>query len=334
MVNFTIAIPTYNGADRLPTVLQRLKDQVNPDAISWEVRVIDNNSQDETAAVVQRFQADFPCPLYYCFEPRQGVGYARQQALQTAQGEWVGFLDDDNWPDSDWMTAAWRFAQQHPSVGAIASRVRADYEQEPPTQFRRIQGFLAITDRGSQPRLYEPQRKLLPPGAGLVVRRSVWLAHVPKRTWLNDLNFKRPDGNDCSEDLEALSYIQQSAWEIWYNPAMQITHHIPARRLERQYLLPMFRSIGLSRSVTRLIGSRRWQQPLILSACWLNDLRKVLRHLFTYRMQVKTDLVAACEFELYLGSLISPCYLIWRVITGRSYPDIATSLRKGNSTKN
>lgn len=316
MVDFTIAIPTYNGAQRLPAVLQYLKAQIVP-SLTWEMLVVDNNSQDETAAVVQQFQTDFPCPLRYCFEPQQGARHARQHAVQAAQSEWIGFLDDDNLPDPDWIDQAHQFAQTHPQAGAIASRIRADYEQEPPPQFRRIQGFLAITDRGSQPRLYEPERKLLPPGAGLVVRKSVWLAQVPNRTRLSDLNFKRPDGNDCSEDLEALSYIQQSGWQIWYNPAMGLTHQIPARRLERQYLLPMFRSIGLSRSVTRLIGSQRWQRPLILLAYWFNDLRKVLRHLVTYRTQVKTDLVAACEFQLYLGSLASPLHLGWRAIAAK-----------------
>lgn len=43
MVDFTIAIPTYNGASRLPKVLERLRSQFHTEQFSWEVVVVDNN---------------------------------------------------------------------------------------------------------------------------------------------------------------------------------------------------------------------------------------------------------------------------------------------------
>lgn len=309
MVDFTVAIPTYNGAHRLPAVLQCLRLQSETNALDWEVLVVDNNSQDHTASVVQAFQTQFPCPIRYCFEAQQGASFARQRAIQEATSELIGFLDDDNLPHERWVAAAYQFAQQHPQAGAYGSRIAPDFEVEPPAQFQRIQAFLAITDRGNQPRLYPPQQKLLPPSAGLVIRKQVWLEHVPEQTRLTRLRFKRADGNDCSEDLEALSYIQQSDWQIWYNPAMQVTHMIPAARLERRYLIALFRSIGLSRAVTRSIGVKPWQRGWILLAYMANDLRKVLKHAFQYRKQIKTDTVAACELTLYLHSFLSPIYL-------------------------
>jgi glycosyltransferase involved in cell wall biosynthesis len=43
-MDFTIAIPTYNGASRLPLVLDRLRLQVDLETVTWEVIVVDNNS--------------------------------------------------------------------------------------------------------------------------------------------------------------------------------------------------------------------------------------------------------------------------------------------------
>lgn len=309
MVDFTVAIPTYNGEQRLPDVLQRLRLQVGTDAITWEVLVIDNNSKDGTAVIVQAFQREFPCLLRYCLELQQGAGYARQRAVQLAKSELIGFLDDDNLPDQHWVASAYQFAQQHPQAGAYGSRIVPEYEVEPPAQFKRIQGFLAITDRGAQPRLYETRKKLLPPAAGLVIRKQAWLETVPQQTWLNSLRFKRSDGNDCSEDLEALSYMQQSKWEIWYNPAMNVTHKIPSWRLQRNYLLPLFRSIGLSRHITRMLGTNRWQRPIVFGIYLINDLRKVVTHYIKYRSQLQANLTAACEMQLFVGSLLSPFYL-------------------------
>ncbi|MFM7425539.1 MAG: hormogonium polysaccharide biosynthesis glycosyltransferase HpsE, partial [Elainella sp.] len=277
-IAFTVAIPTYNGAQRLPEVLRRLQAQVDLADLSWEVLVVDNNSSDETGSVIQAFQTDFPCPLRYLFEPQQGAGAARQLAIRAAQADLIGFIDDDLWPEPDWVMAAYRFGQQHPQSGAYGSRVSADYEVPPPPKFKRIQAFLAITERGDLPRLYPPSQRLLPPGAGLVIRKTAWLAAVPIQPPSNWLKFKRADGNDCGEDISALTYIHRCGWEVWYNPQMQLRHQIPARRLDRAYLLPLFRSIGLSRVITRLTAVPAWQQPLLLLAYSLSDLVKLLRH--------------------------------------------------------
>lgn len=310
MVDFTIAIPTYNGEHRLPEVLERLRSQlISLAGFTWEVIVVDNNSQDGTAAVVERFQADFPCPLRYCLEQQQGAAYARQTAVAIAQSDWIGFLDDDNLPEADWVMAAYKFAQAHPQTGAIASRIRGEFEVEPPTNFDRLLPFLALTERGSQPLLYNNSpKKVLPPSAGLVVRRSVWLSHVPQQTILGG----RVQGNMLTgEDTEVLAYIRESGWEIWYNPEMRIAHKIPAWRLEREYLLPFLRGIGLSRYVTRMVGVKPWQRSFIAVAYMLNDLRKIIEHWWKYRDRIHTDLVVACELELFIHSLISPIYL-WR----------------------
>lgn len=310
-VDFTVAIPTYNGAERLPEVLQRLRSQVEATDLSWEVLVVDNNSSDETASVVQAFQADFPCPLRYLFEPQQGVGAARQLAIRAAQANLIGFIDDDLWPEPTWVSAAYQFGQQHPQAGAYGSHVSADYEISPPPKFKRIQAFLAITERGDLPRLYPPNQQLLPPGAGLVIRKTAWLAAVPSQPPLNWLKFKRADGNDCGEDIEALTYIHRSGWEVWHNPQMRLRHQIPAKRLERAYLLPLCRSIGLSRVITRLTAVPVWRQPLLLFAYNLSDLGKLLRHWSTHRTLLATDVVAAAELQLLLWSWLSPFYLGW-----------------------
>ena len=76
-IDFTVAIPTYNGETRLPEVLDQVRKQVDTESLQWEVIVIDNNSTDNTAKVVRKYQADWPggCPLRYYFEAQQGAGF-------------------------------------------------------------------------------------------------------------------------------------------------------------------------------------------------------------------------------------------------------------------
>ncbi|WP_017651767.1 hormogonium polysaccharide biosynthesis glycosyltransferase HpsE [Fortiea contorta] len=309
-VDLTVAICTYNGERRLPQVLERLRSQVYHQTLYWEVLVVDNNSTDNTAKIVQEYQLDWPDahPLSYCFEQQQGAAFARKRAIQESSAPLIGFVDDDNWPASDWVVSAYAFLQKHPKAGACGSQISPDFEINPPDNFHRIAPFLAITERGTQPIKYDPRQKLLPPSAGLVVRKQAWLESVPSQCILTG----RVAGNMLtSEDLEVLSYMQKAGWEIWYNPTMQMSHKIPSRRLQRDYLIPFFRGIGLSRYVTRSIGIQRWLIPLTIIIYLITDTSRILFHLLKYRTKVKTDLVAACEMELILNSLISPIYL-WK----------------------
>ncbi len=311
--DFTVAIPTYNGASRLPELLDKLRNQIDTESFAWEIIVVDNNSKDNTAVVVRNFQDSWECsyPLKYYFEPEQGAAYARKRAIEESKSQLIGFLDDDNYPESNWVAKAYDFAQRYPHAGAYGSQIHPDWEVEPPDNFHRIAPFLAITERGNLPLLYKPQNKLLPPSAGLVIRRQAWLESVPEKTILTG----RANGNMLtSEDLEMLAYIQKSGWEIWYNPEMELYHKIPYQRLQREYLIPFFRGIGLSRYVTRTINIKSWTIALFLLAYAINDLRKIFFHLLKHGFTIKHDLVAACEMQLFMSSFFSPFYIWYRGI--------------------
>jgi glycosyltransferase involved in cell wall biosynthesis len=309
-LDFTIAIPTYNGESRLPELLDRLRNQINTDSFTWEIIVIDNNSKDNTAKVVQNYQVSWQHPYqlkYYC-ETQQGAAFARKRAVAEAKGKLIGFLDDDNYPQPNWVAQAYNFAEKYPQAGAVASQIHPSWEVEPPANFKRIEPFLAITERGNLPLLYEPSKKMLPPSAGLVIRKQAWLESMPEKPILTG----RVSGNTLTgEDTEMLSYIQKAGWEIWYNPEMEIHHQIPNWRVQKEYLIPFFRGIGLSRYVTRMVNIKPWARPFACFAYIINDLRKILLHLIKYRGQVKTELVAACEMQLFVSSLMSPFYL-WK----------------------
>ncbi|ASC72058.1 EAL domain-containing protein/glycosyl transferase [Halomicronema hongdechloris C2206] len=309
MPDFTVAIRTHNGALRLPAVLAALRSQTGLDQIPWEIVIVDNCSVDNTATVIHSYQAHWSAAssLRYCYEPRLGASHARRRAIDEAQAPLIGFLDDDNVPAQDWVKAAITFAAAHPEAAAVGSQIHGVYEVSPPRNFDRIAQFLPIIERDEivcfTQGIYA-FTNTLPPGAGLVIRRAVWLNHVPQRQIL-----KGPVGRSLSqkgEDIEALLYIKKAGGTIWFNPAMHIYHQIPKTRLERDYLLRFFRGIGISRYHTRMIRYPHWQRPLILPAYILNDFRKLILHLLKYKNTARNDVVVASERELLMSSLLSP----------------------------
>ena len=202
--DFTVVIATYNGAHRLGKVLERLRCQIDTDSIDWEIIVFDNNSTDETAAIVRQYQALWPrhIPLCYEFEALLRAGYARQHGTKVAHSPLVGYLDDDNLPWLNWVRSAYQFAQRHPDVGVYGSRIRGKFSTSPPPNFERIAALLALTDRGPRPIPYEPAAKVLPPGAGLVVRRQAWLDNVPDERTLADKFGDREAGEGAARPQE------------------------------------------------------------------------------------------------------------------------------------
>lgn len=313
LIDFSIAVCTYNGAERVGKVLEYLYAQTDVDKLGWEIIVVDNNSSDRTKEVIEQYQKDYPSErmgnvsLRYCFEPKQGLAFARQHAVEASHGELIGFLDDDNLPAPEWVANAFSFAQSHPEAGAYGSRIFGEFESEPPENFSRIAAFLALTDRGDKARFYYPQKKILPPGAGLVVRKQAWLENVPKSCFLQGrvAGYQLP-----GEDLEALLHIQRAGWEIWYNPEMTLLHCIPSGRLTPEALLKLCQTIGLSRFYTRMLSIQIWLRPAAALAYMGTDLFKIIRHRIKYRNSLDSDLIALCELKLYSSSLISPFYLL------------------------
>ncbi|WP_240518840.1 hormogonium polysaccharide biosynthesis glycosyltransferase HpsE [Leptolyngbya sp. BC1307] len=307
--DITVAIPTHNGAARLPLVLDQLRSQIGTDLINWEVIVCDNGSTDDTAIVVRNYQASWPgqWPLHYRFAAQQGAAFARQRAVEVARGSLVAFLDDDNLPTENWVAQVYRFAQSHPQASVFGSQIHGQFETELPCELTDIKCFLAIIERGSEPHRYEPAHKILPPAAGLVVRKQVWLESVPARLFLNN---KGKSAGLASEDLEAILYIQKSGHEVWYNPDMVVYHDIPSDRLNEDYLITLLRCVGLSRFHIRMLGLQAWQRPLAIPAYVTNDIRKLLLHRLRYPSRSQLSVVEHCRYELLTSTLASPFFLL------------------------
>ncbi len=306
-MDLSVVIPTYNGAERLPTVLSYLRDQVIPNNLQWEVIIVDNNSQDETAAIALQAQSSWrsDVPLRYVFEPQQGLAFARQCGVDQATGTFVGFLDDDNWPDPGWVAAAVQFGQEHPQVGAYGGKTEAAFEQPPKIPIKPISKFLALQNYGSEPYRLHPERQILPAGAGLVVRRSAWLAYIPRTL------VRISQGGD---DYEISLRLAKHGWEIYYTPAMQIQHYIPAARLERDYLLPLTYRYGTCTCQLMMLDVPLWQQPFLLTKFSLGTLKRMLQHLSAHGLR-QSDLGLQCQMSFYQGNFAGICRYVLSVIS-------------------
>jgi glycosyltransferase involved in cell wall biosynthesis len=90
---FSIIIPTYNRAHRIRRAIQSVLDQ---QYISWELIIIDDASTDNTEDVIQPFLSDSRI-RYIKNESNQERCVSRNTGIQAANGEYICFLDSDDY---------------------------------------------------------------------------------------------------------------------------------------------------------------------------------------------------------------------------------------------
>lgn len=95
---FSVLIPVYNSSQYLRECLDSIFDQRAQDDV--EVICVDDGSTDESLSIIQEYAVKAESlSLHFSFlsQENQGLGAARNRALEMASGEWIWFVDSDDW---------------------------------------------------------------------------------------------------------------------------------------------------------------------------------------------------------------------------------------------
>lgn len=104
---FSIIIPSYKS-DKF--IKQCISSVLHQTFDSFEIIIIDDGSPDQTGEICLRIAADYPY-VRYIYQEHQGAGAARNKGLRVANGEYVLFLDaDDYWVNRDLLKEIYKSA--------------------------------------------------------------------------------------------------------------------------------------------------------------------------------------------------------------------------------
>lgn len=95
-----IVIPNYNHGRYLCRALQSVLDQTYS---NWELIVVDNNSTDETDEIISKFVD--PRIRYLKINNNGIIAASRNLGLNSSRGQYVAFLDADDWWERDKLAA-------------------------------------------------------------------------------------------------------------------------------------------------------------------------------------------------------------------------------------
>ncbi|MGI5428212.1 glycosyltransferase family 2 protein [Streptomyces sp. CA-179760] len=97
MPKLSVIVPFYNVQQYAPDTLRSLRLNADPD---FEFILVDDHSKDETPAILERAAeelSDVAQVRYIRHEENGGLATARNTGLDAAQGEYLTFLDGDDW---------------------------------------------------------------------------------------------------------------------------------------------------------------------------------------------------------------------------------------------
>lgn len=222
----TVAICTWNRAAMLDRVLAHLRSLRVPAGTEWEVLVVNNNSTDDTDAVIAKHVGKLP--IRRAFEPQPGISIARNRAVRESRGEIVLWTDDDAFPDPDWIAKTLEAFERF-EADLVFGKVVPDWETDQPSWFSaKFRGMFALIDLGGEPRaVTEPH--VVGFNVNMAFRKSLIEKIGPYRS---DIGSGRMAGG---EDIDLFKRAHRHGVAIAYQPEAVVRHFIPALRCTKAF---------------------------------------------------------------------------------------------------
>lgn len=106
----TVIVPVYNVEDYLEPCLSSLVNQTMKDI---EIIVVNDGSPDNSQEIIDRFVKDYPELVKSIYKENGGQASARNVAMNIAQGEYINFVDSDDWVSLDMYETMYKIAKEN-----------------------------------------------------------------------------------------------------------------------------------------------------------------------------------------------------------------------------
>ncbi len=120
--DLSIVVPIYNVEAYLENTIESLLAQVDYD---YEIVLVNDGSKDGSEEICQRYLEKYPERIQLVNKENGGLPSARKAGVRAAKGEFVTFLDGDDWVDADYYYQMIRAVKEHQVDVACSSHSMA-----------------------------------------------------------------------------------------------------------------------------------------------------------------------------------------------------------------
>ena len=130
--HISVCICTFRRNQMLERLLRKLASQETDGLFDYSVVVVDNDAEGPARETVALLKDELGLDITYSIESVQIISAARNHALQLARGNYIGIIDDDEFPPPHWLITMYKAIQTFEVDGALGP-VIPYFERQPPS---------------------------------------------------------------------------------------------------------------------------------------------------------------------------------------------------------
>jgi len=117
--HISVCICTYKRPALLTRTLETVCTQQTGGQFTYSIVVADNDKAESGRAAVEGIASRFPISIQYCVQPQQNIAMTRNKAVENATGDYLAFIDDDEFPISEWLVTMFQTIRKHGVDGVL-----------------------------------------------------------------------------------------------------------------------------------------------------------------------------------------------------------------------
>lgn len=194
MPKISVIVPVYNTEKYLEKCIDSILVQGMQD---FEIIIINDGSTDNSECIIKRYETKYSDKIKYCNKPNGGLSDARNFGVQKATGEYLCFIDSDDYIDKNLFNNLEKYISQHVDlIKYKCIKVNENYEK-----IEKVDGPIFECKSGEDAfnEIYAKD----------ILMETAWLYLYKREFYINN-NFEFPI-NKYHEDWAIVPYIILSA---------------------------------------------------------------------------------------------------------------------------
>ena len=214
----SVCLCTYKR-NTLRNTLVSLVEQNLPEGCALEIVVVDNDVEESGRSICESF-GDSTVPVKYYVNVVRNLSVVRNTTIQNADGAYLAFIDDDEWAESDWITALYSALLEH-QADAIFGPVNVVYPEETPD-------WIAAGDMFGKDKH----------ATGAVLKKGATSNALLDAKWVieHKFHFDPEFGKSGGEDTDFFHRIYKSGGKLVYTNDAVVSETVESHRLNMDYL--------------------------------------------------------------------------------------------------
>jgi succinoglycan biosynthesis protein ExoM len=202
-------------------LLEELSRQQTQGLFTYSVSIVDNDPTGSASAAVAGFAATSSMQVGYLQEPTRGIARARNKVVSQTEGDYLAFIDDDEFPARDWLLHALLDCRRFNADGILGPVLRV-FESKPPAWLEKSTLFQRTIHRGGLPIQWRASRT-----SNVLIKRSIVLGETtPFRVELR-----------AGEDQEFFYRKMREGYSFAWSDRAIVSEVIPPARCRRRYIV-------------------------------------------------------------------------------------------------